>query len=75
LLGPFFESALGKSPYFSRPNRSFMDMLKGRMETKSRALSLFTTVAMITLSATLILIFTFVSSPLNVAGFACADSH
>src|SRR5882724_9677297 len=59
-LGPFSESALGRSPYFSRPNRSFIDRLKGRRETKSRAVALSATVAMTTLSAMLILIFMFV---------------
>src|SRR6266571_1992915 len=59
-LGPFWESALGRSPYFSRPNRSFIDTLKGSTETKSRAVALSATVAMTTLSAMLILIFMFV---------------
>src|SRR5438132_7343608 len=60
VLGPFSESALGKSPYFSRPNRSLIDTFKGRTEIKSRAVSLLATVAMIALSATFILIFRFV---------------
>src|SRR5947209_16011724 len=44
-LGPLSERALGKSPYFSRPNRSFIDTFNGRTEAKSRAVELSANVA------------------------------
>src|SRR3954471_22809586 len=67
-LGPFSESALGKSPYFSRPNRSFIDTFKGRTETKSRAVGLSAKVAARMLPPILILIFMWRPSDISDPG-------
>src|SRR3954469_19517131 len=57
VLGPLSERALGRSPYFSRPNRSFIDTFNGRTETKSRAVVLSANVAVRSFAPTFMLIF------------------
>src|SRR4051794_39967384 len=73
VLGPLSESALGRSPYFSRPNRSFIDTFNGRTETKSRAVVLSANVAVRSFPPTFILIFMFCVShdKKHAAGLGC----